>query len=173
MKIIYILVCSIVSTLVLPSVSNAQEDKTVTYYCTAEAEGGLFYNKAIKKWEGVRFEPRHKFVLRLKFVRTYVRKKVNEFDEDERMNVYEVTVTDAGEPMRIIHDKCTTNSDSNEVPVGKNNMVLCSTVFSDYKFNLDRNRYLETYAIGYADSSKDDEKSDTPTIEGGTCTKIE
>jgi hypothetical protein len=161
----------IVLVAILPTASSAQNDKNSAYNCTAEAEGGLFYNKALKKWQGREFTPDHKFVLRLRFLRTYIRKKEDEFQEDETINVYEATITNAGESFA---QKCQSYSDTKEVAVGKYNTVFCEAELFEYKINLDSKRYLATYSVGYAVGlHNDDEHSDTPVIEGGTCTKIE
>jgi hypothetical protein len=164
------IICTVFCALltILPSKSNAQT-KDASYFCTAEVSGGFQYNKVQKKWEGVAFPADHKFILRLKFLRTYLRKKEDQFDEDETFNVYDVMITDAGTSLAI---PCT-GIGKKEVSVGKYNTVFCERSFLEYKINLNRLRYLVTYAVGYAVGQERDEESDTPYLEGGTCTKIE
>ena len=127
------------------------------------------YDQVAKKWVGLGFNTTHKFVLRLKFLRTFVRKKRDEFDHDETISVYEVTITHAGESYV---GQCESDDDK-EVFVGSNNLAFCSRNLIDYKINLEKNRYLAVYAFGFAVGGQSDEVSDTPYIEGGTCTKIE
>jgi hypothetical protein len=163
-------VCLLLLATIMSSASNAQNDKSAAYFCTSEALAGLKYNKLQKKWEGVGFTADHKFVLRLKYLREFVEKNSK---EDKTISVYEVTMTDAGENFAL---PCTERllDNNKEVLVGNNHLVFCNSVGVDYKINLDRNRYLGTYAIGYAVGSRqDDEHSDQPQIEGGTCTKID
>jgi hypothetical protein len=172
-RIISRVLCVAFLTAFLSSTSDAQNKTNAAYYCTAEASGGLAYNNVLKKWEGVAFPVTHKFILRLKFVRTYVRRKENEFDKDETGNYYETTITDAGESFA---SPCVSYyGNAKEVWVSENiNTVFCEAALVEYKFNLNRNRYLGTYSVGYAVGlGSDDEHSDTPAIEGGTCTKIE
>jgi len=102
-------------------------------------------------------------------LRTFVRKKRDEFDHDETISVYEVTITHAGESYV---GQCESDDDK-EVFVGSNNLAFCSRNLIDYKINLEKNRYLAVYAFGFAVGGQSDEVSDTPYIEGGTCTKIE
>jgi hypothetical protein len=162
-------ICSIVLTTTMLSSSSAQSGTNTAYYCTEEASGGLQYDKVAKKWVGIGFNATHKFVLRLKFLRTFVRKRRNEVDHDETIGVYGVTITNAGES-----DESQCESEGNkEVFVGDNSLAFCRRGLIDYKINLEKNRYLAVYAIGFAVGWQSDEDSDTPYMEGGTCTKIE
>lgn len=171
MRVIRSIVSLTAWSLVLSSATPGQNAKDAAYYCTAEAAGGLAYNEIIKKWQGVAFPAEHKFILRMKFLRTYIHKKESEIQEDEAFNLYEVTITGTG---KNFPHECERYSGNKEVAVGKYNTVVRTAVLIDYKFNLDRNRYLGTYAVGYAVGlGDDDEHSDTPAIEDGTCTKIE
>jgi|SRR5579862_436281 len=169
MQIRPIMFCLTLMAAFLPSMSNAQNNNDAAYYCTEEASGGLQYDKLVKKWVGIGFNATHTFVLKLNFLRTFVRKKATQFDHDETISVYEVTIADAGE-----NDGNQCESDGNkEVFVGDNSLAVCRDVFIDYKINLKNNRYLAIYAVGFAVGWQSDEDSDTPYIEGGTCTKID
>jgi hypothetical protein len=165
------MLCLAVLTAFMSSVSKAQNDKDAAYYCTAEAAGGLEYNKANKKWGGAEFLADHKFVLGMTFLRTSDRKKENELQGDDIIDVYGVTITDAGKTYAA---PCVSRSGDREVSVSlKYNMLFCDSSLVEYRFNLNRNRFLQMYAGGYAlGFDIDDEHSDTPVIQSGTCTKI-
>ena len=42
---------------------------------------------------------------------------------------------------------------------------------ADYVFSLKTNRFLSIYSIGYMDG--EDSNENTPSVSGGTCTKID
>ena len=42
---------------------------------------------------------------------------------------------------------------------------------ADYVFSLKTNRFLSIYSIGYMDG--EDRNENTPSVSGGTCTKID
>ena len=48
--------------------------------------------------------------------------------------------------------------------------VACGSLPS-YQFNLTNNRFLSIYDFGYIDGR--DNNDETPSVSGGTCTKIE
>jgi|GEM_PF-5827956 len=177
--------CAVSLTAILPSSSNGQtKDGDAAYYCTAEASGGLAYNKLEKKWEGVAFRATHKFVLRLKFLRANHLK-------DETDVIYEVTITDAGKSDTGL---CMSHGNKEVLVSGLARVVFCEEGGIGYRVNLKNNRYLKSFPFGYytvgsgkfvdvhpTDPTKpnwqivpdNDEDSDTPYIEGGACTKIE
>lgn len=66
--------CVIVLIVAGSAYADAQS-KDATYYCVAEAAGGLKYNETMKKWEGGSFSPEAKFVLRMNFLRARVQKE--------------------------------------------------------------------------------------------------
>src|SRR5690348_3164950 len=93
------------------SILMAQSNQTSSYYCTADVAGGLMYNEAQQKWVGASLHTDNQFVVRLNLVRTYVRKKENQFDQDQLMKVYDVTITPRGENF---HRQCV-SSGSKEI----------------------------------------------------------
>lgn len=169
----------IVSALVLPTASDAQNHGDATYYCTAEAAGGLSYNKVEKKWKGVGFNTTNKFVLRLKFLSETSSK-------NETNAVYGVVITAQG---KDVGSKCISMSGGESVEVQElGQVVFCQVGGEGYRINLKNNRYLHTFPFGYYTVGtpmprgelgamtfvpSTDEDSDTPYVEGGTCTKIE
>src|SRR5262249_53877696 len=153
--------------------SKAQSNQSFAYYCTAEVAAGLTYSEAQQKWVGASFHANNQFVVRLNLVRTYVRKKERQFDEDQLMKVYEVTITPRGENRER---QCVSASGDKEIVVhGFYNIVGCDAYGLDYKINLNINRYLMTYSVGYAVAVGEhgEGHADTPMVEGGICTKIQ
>ena len=184
-QIILFVACLILTT-ILTTASDAQNHGDATYYCTAEAAGGLSYNKVEKKWKGTGFNTTNKFVLRLKFLREF--QSQNDIPGFSG-GVYKVTVTEAG---KNVGQSCVPmESASDEVQVRESLRISCTPEWNAdeiYEFNLKNNRYFHMSIFGYLyvgegkfiGSGKDlkkvpdnDEDSDTPFIEGGKCTKIE
>jgi hypothetical protein len=153
-----------------PSVAVAESNQTSAYYCTAEVAGGLKYDEVQQKWVGTSFHNDNQFVVRLNLLRTYVQKE--EHLRDEPMKVYEVTITPRGEN----HERPCVSSSGKEVSVvAWANIVGCDAYALDYKINLNLNRYLMTYSVGYAVAVGEhgEYHAETPFVEGGICTKIE
>jgi hypothetical protein len=140
----------------------------VSYFCTVEASGGLAYDNSLRKWVGARFDPRGKFVFRLKYAKSTMKKDVSGVQSS--IPEYEATITPAGTNATL---PCFANAGNTvNVIIGEYGWVDCQMLFgNDYKFNLKSNRFLETFLSGFIDGS--DSGSDTPYIHGGTCTKID
>jgi hypothetical protein len=135
------------------AISHAQESIDGTYSCAAESSGGIFYNDRTKKWDGTRFRPFSKFVLKLKYARTAAQ-------GDE----YAATVTSGSGS----ESSCTSNR-TQLVQVDKLGVLACRTEFYSYKFNLKSGRFIEVYLMGYVGGL--DTNDDTPMVSGGGCTK--
>jgi len=135
------------------------------YSEAVEAAGGLSYDERAKKWEGAAFNARDKFVLRLKFLRIRVQKSI--FGKDETVYDYSVTTTKAGSNSP---SPCETHSET-YVTVTELGWVVCHSDFQEYRVALKANRFLRGYLLGYIDGK--DNNQNTPSIEGGTCTKID
>jgi hypothetical protein len=150
----------------LPVFAEAQEHDG-SYYCVAEFSGGLAYDEKLKEWKGTRFRATEKFVVYFKYVGPHLPYGGGQsYTED-----YFVTVTTSGSD-KVETCKTYYNEASDKIEftrdVGRGD---CQTFLHRYTFGLKYKRFLSTfewggYAIGM------DEKTDTPTISGGTCTKI-
>jgi hypothetical protein len=146
--------------------ARALDRKDTSYFCTAEAAGGVSYKADQKKWGGAIFRTNEKFVLRLKFVD--VEAGTSTWDKNDIYTNFEVFLTPSG-----------TNSDSRcsyigaggkKVSVSKHDQFTCYAALQQYIFNLNTNRYLNIYAQGYTDGT--DNNDDTPSVTAGVCTKI-
>jgi hypothetical protein len=137
-----------------------------SYFCVVESAGGISFNETTKKWESTRFHPDGKFGVRLKFIKTRVQKDVF---EDETVHDYNVTITPSGQktPWECV---ASSNADPKIVMIEEDALLDCQALYI-YRFNLKTNRFIRAYLVGYIDG--DDNKSDMPGVEGGTCTKID
>jgi hypothetical protein len=133
----------------------AQKSNEGAYSCTAESSGGIFYNDQTKKWEGTRFRPLSKFVLRFNYVRTTAL-------GDE----YAVSVSPEG---KNDPQSCTSHRMQFAL-FTEPGLLACRTEFYSYRFNLKSGRFVEAYMMGYVND--DDTNDDTPVVSGGRCTKM-
>jgi hypothetical protein len=168
MRVVYY---AIVMSAIAPlgsSVSNAMAPQDASYYCIVEFAGGLAFNPTLKKWESAKFRPERKFVLKLKYLTTRTQKDYA--GRDETVSDFNVTLTASGsnssEPCLKVGDEW-----SVVVPISQDDFISCTAELSEHYFNLRSNRFLTSYMIGYTDGKDNDEN--TPSVSGGTCTKID
>jgi hypothetical protein len=150
----------------------AQPIKDARYYCVADFGGGLFYNDATHKWEGVGFGAHeHKFVLHVQFDKAGIWKPVDDLDEKVPVNYYKITVADPGIP---VEEDClgTNKYGSSPFVIDEfTGVLMCHSGLYDYRFQLGTNRFLSAYLWGFVDGK--DKNEDNPSVDGGTCTKID
>ena len=142
--------------LVQPAFSQG---KDAAFFCIEEMIAGLTFNEATEKWDAKTIRPEHKFVIGMKFIRTY---------GSLQMSDYDVTITKAGTDDVA---SCT-----NRYHVGAPVQVAddefgCRTKFFDFIVNVKTLRFLRIYSEGYVGGK--DIGADTPSISGGRCTKID
>jgi hypothetical protein len=111
------------------------------------------------------FRPRGKFVLRLTFVKSRKEKLTDQFEVN--YDDYEVTITEAGQNQAKSCKKGQTRTAS----LDEYGFLSCEALLQEYQFNLKAMRFLQVYPVGYVNGI--DEKGDTPSVSGGTCTKID
>jgi hypothetical protein len=144
--------------------ANAQQHDG-SYYCVAEFVGGVAYDEKLKKWESARFRPHEKFVVHFKYIGPHMCG-----DQDCYTDEYFVTITPSASDKT---EACKNYKGSEKIEftrgVGRGD---CETPLKRYTFGLKYNRFLATFEFGgYVIGM--DEKTDTPSISGGTCTKIQ
>ena len=150
------------------SISNAMEPRDASYFCTVEFAGGIAFNQTLNKWESSKFRLERKFALKLKYL---ANRTVKDFaGKDETVRDFNISLTEADSNSSSI---CySTNKDwSATVPISEDSLISCSTGLIDHRFNLKANRFLESYLTGFIDGN--DNSDNTPTVMGGTCTKID
>jgi hypothetical protein len=134
------------------------------YFCVAEFAGGVAYNNTAKKWSGTEQSPKTNFLLKLKY------DPPRQSALDNTYKNYEVTITLSGSNNVL---GCFANDKLNTllVTIYANGNARCSTNIADYVFNIVKNRFLSITSLGYVDGTDIPEIS--PSIQAGTCTKIE
>jgi len=159
-----------VLVLILTSSGSAlAQSKDAAYYCVADAAGGLKYNESMKKWEGASFRPEAKFALRMNFLRARVQKEeYSSLVAEEQVSDYTVTVTTSGSNTGV---DCISQYPSKTVTVYESGNFRCYTAVTEYIFNVRTNRFLAISRVGYVGG--EDNNDNTPSIQGGTCTKID
>jgi hypothetical protein len=143
------------------------DEKEVSYFCTSEFAGGLAYNDVSKKWEGTTFRTRDRFVLKLRLVDS----GVDQYGSSQfKYSIYLVTVTLAGtnDAGQCVKDGM---GDPRRIRVWESGIVECEANVTFYKFNIRNNRFIAAYLHGYVDGA--DNNKNTPSVDGGTCTKIQ
>jgi hypothetical protein len=151
-----------------PNVLSAQQPvKDGAYFCTVEFSGGLAYNQTTKRWQSTTFRPDRKFVVRLKFIGTKQEELVPGVNVKVTVSSYDITITPAGMPNAM---PCL-SEDGGDAQMLDGPHVECLTGAMEYRFNFQNNRFLQAYMVGYVEGK--DEGEDTPSMSGGTCTRIE
>lgn len=163
-----ILAAAILIACVPLGMANAQLGKDASYFCAEDISAGLVFDQRTKQWKSTTFRADKKFVLRLKLLETH------KSPADINRYKYNVTITDAGfsEPWKCLnsHLSSTGTGDDPVVVLDLFDVFWCTAGGHEFKFNFKNNRFLRASLIGYVDG-KDDR--DTPSIDGGTCTKID
>jgi hypothetical protein len=143
--------------------SAKAQTKDLQYFCTVEAMGGISNDNASKVWEGTSFRPRGKFIMRLHLEASRQMKEM----PSQRIDEYSVFVTEAGSNKS---EKCSAPGketvDVYDIPSPR--WVVCSFSFYEIKVNLTNNRFVKAFLFGYFNGT-----DDTPSVAGGTCTKIQ
>jgi hypothetical protein len=142
----------------------ALERKEGAYFCRATAVGGLSFNKNTNSWEGTAFNPKSRFLIKMIYKNS--RQAPIYGSITAPVDDYEVSVTQEGKNVAV---PCLQNGNK-LAELDEYGWIACSAGLQDYKFNFKSNRYLRTYLIGYADGR--DENADTPSVEGGVCTRF-
>lgn len=149
-----------------PALVNAQTYGDGSYYCVAEFAGGVAYDTKLKRWDSATFRPHEKFIVNFKYIGPhYVGDK--SYTDD-----YLVTVTPAGSSKTETcktHYHETSDKIEFERSVGRGD---CETSLHRYTFGLKYKRFLRTFEFGGYEIGMDQE-TDTPSISGGVCTKIQ
>ena len=143
--------------------------KDTSYSCAVEFAAGLRYNGRTKKWEGAKFKPEAKFVLRMKYLRSMAGKEHS--GKDEPAQLFDVTTTKAGSSTALPCENPLEPSGSVAIGGDEVEFDCLGANLQEFKFNLKTNRFLAIYAIGYVDGTNNN--ADNPTLSGGTCTKID
>jgi hypothetical protein len=135
------------------------EDKDAAYSCIEEMSTGLTFNEATKKWDAIVVRPEHKFIIAMKFIRSY---------GSLGMSDYHVTITKAGTDDVA---SCTNRHEVGAPAQVSDDEFGCRTKFFDFIVNVKTLRFLRIYSEGYVDGK--DIGTNAPSVSGGACTKID
>lgn len=138
------------------------------YLCIDEAAGGIYWNETTKDWRGTSFTASDKFIFSLS--NGITRSAKDWLGDDVEVTDYSITVKEFGSdntadcfpPGQSVGDRVT---------VEMHGWVTCSSYFVQYRVNTPNLRYLSAYLVGFA--SGIDNNDNTPSVKGGTCTKID
>jgi hypothetical protein len=131
-----------------------------SYFCSAEFAGGISYDARSKSWQGTVFNPDRKFVLTVKVMGSRM-------EGSSPVDDLRVTVTASGSNFAA---PCVDLRDPLKTITSKHSMIFCTVSFTDYTISRTTNRFLAVYPVGYV--TGEDNNDDTPSVIGGTCTKI-
>jgi hypothetical protein len=81
---------------------------------------------------------------------------------------YEISITESGRSFAL---PCWSLRGEHVGKTDRYKQIDCSAEVRDYRFSFEYKRFLETKVIGYVEGH--DSNDDTPSISGGTCTRIE
>jgi hypothetical protein len=135
------------------------EEKDAAYSCIEEMSAGLTFNETTKKWDAIVVRSEHKFIIGMKFIRSY---------GSLQMSDYDVTITKAGTDDVA---SCTNRYEVGAPVQVENDEFGCRTKFFDFIVNVKTLRFLRIYSEGYGGGK--DIGTNTPSVSGGACTEID
>lgn len=143
-----------------------------SYLCIADASGGVAYEVPTGRWVGAVFNvDDSRFVLK---VEPLAIDTVKFLGAPEKAQSYRVAVAPFGGAARVCHSQTvdlTSIDDKNEPTyMWAGGSFVCTSVLSEYRFNLSKLRFSKIYSIGYVNG--EDNRENTPSIQIGRCTKI-
>ncbi len=129
------------------SVTSAAADEDAKYLCIGNKSTGFKYENG--NWNSVDFKVDKRYLVAVKkhWFKDEVLYSITEFGKD-RASFY--------------CDK--------EAP-DKYGYIICEEGLGSFRVNIRTLRYMDVYPVGYIDG-KDNNATDTPSIEIGTCTKL-
>lgn len=153
--------------------TNAEEEDPFegSYFCVADAAGGVSFDDALNKWDSTRFKTGERYVVNV------ARHSKTENWLGELRTVYTVQVHNhgSGESDALLGN-CRTNNPTlhsyNPIThfISEAGELSCRRLGGDWMMNLKNGRFMNTYVWGYLDGI--DNNSNTPNIEIGTCSRI-
>lgn len=156
----YRLGCILALTIAVISSAKTQTLEA-SYFCSAESSGGLFYDARMRSWRGSIFDAKDKFVLGIKTL-------ASRMESGETVDELLVTITKSGSDYP---SPCSDLIGSpHKTVTAKYGVIRCKANLTDYVIGTETNRFLMIYGFGYVDGKENNDN--TPSVTGGTCTKI-
>jgi hypothetical protein len=132
---------------------KAQLGQSSSYFCVGEFAAGAAFSDAAKKWQSTIFRDSDKFVLKLKFLGSLIRKDV--LGQDETVYDYSVTLTQNGSN---VARECRSINMTGKIVSVSSDYISCWSSLQDYRFNLKTNRFLVAYLHGFTDGVDESNK---------------
>lgn len=151
--------------------ADANERFIGSYFCTADAVGGVRFNEGTDKWESYRFSAASKYIINIS-----ANMEVKDTYDDKVRQTYFITFSEHGSSTDNITTKCFTNSNQlrelNPIShfISDNGFFSCRLWVGELKVSLENGRFLKTYSSGYVDGVNNNDN--TPHVEIGTCSKL-
>lgn len=164
MRIPALLVATIAACLVYSPPAHSEQAYDGNYFCTEEMAGGLAWDKAKKRWRNALFQTSSRFVVSLK--RKGTKKALLSKEEDRP--TFAVNMRKHGDKNS---QTCVGDDHLPEVTVYSGGFLFCQSALTRYAFNLQNLRFTSSYQYGYIDGK--DNNDNTPSMTGGTCSKID
>ena len=148
--------------------ADDEPDFSGSYFCTADAAGGVRFNDATGTWESTQFKTDSRHILKLELWG----KEFDEYSQKMR-NAYIVSFSEHGANSE--RGCLSKTHELKEINVflsfiSENGRLSCETLFGDLKVNLNNGRYLRSFTFGYVEDF--DNSGKTPAIIIGKCTRI-
>jgi len=143
---------SIALIAVLLSTSAYAQLKEGSFACIEEWSAGGKFSPSKKRWEGVIFQDKKEFVVKL--TRTHI-------------DAYTITITKTG----YRTPSACAWGDYSEMAISDNNTTGCKLDSTEYRFHLETLKFITLDREGFLDGKNNHDE--TPYIAGGTCTKID
>lgn len=142
-----------------------------SYFCTADAVGGIMFNENTDKWESYRFRAGGEYIMNI-----VKHSKVTDTLDSKLKQTYTASISEHGSKSDVLNDIYFTNSGMlrkiNPLInfIEDHGFLECRTLTGELRVNLANGRFLRTYTRGYVEGV--DRNVDNPHIEIGTCSKI-
>jgi hypothetical protein len=142
-----------------------------TYFCTADAVGGVRYNEVAGDWVGYEFGAGSRYILNIRNNSEIL----DEFNGEMRMT-YFIEFLEHGAGSNILANSCSTKSNQlrsiNPLAsfISDSGYFSCNLTGGDLTVDLGTLRFLKSYTWGYVDGV--DDNRNTPFIMVGTCSRV-
>ena len=170
-------IVAVIASFVIPSNAIAEiiNDFSGSYFCTADAAGGIRYNDSADKWEGAIFNEEDRYILKVKISGEVMKDDlvgvVNTYSISFLKHGAEETSNFVGNCFTKIAKKISELSDNGSIHIRENGSFSCKMIGGDLEVNLSNGRFLRSYVWGYVDG--EDNNNNTPYIEIGKCSRID
>jgi hypothetical protein len=146
--------------LVQPALADDAPGKYAgSYLCIEDMAAGLMWDAKAKHWTSVLFNPNYRFVLTATYHGTL-----------NYLETYDLSTTEVGTSNRYqCHGDVPATAGTSETVVILGD-AQCSGVGEHFDINFDTLRFTRAFQFGY--TSGVDNSDNTPSINGGLCTKI-